>query len=161
MPEPLVLYAVAFAGLSTLTGLLLAPTRVPFPARLALAAATPWLAFAVWQAARPPIGWPESSRPPKGATLVSGFVRNPAPGDAGEIDLWLQPPGATRPRAYRLPYSRALHRTVAAALAAQRATHGGLRLVVQPTSGGSSARTGGAGLRIVEARLPAKTVSLR
>jgi hypothetical protein len=158
---PLVLYAIAFAGLAALTGLLLAARRVPFAARLVLASATPWLAFAVWQAARPPIGWPESSRPPHGATLVSGFVRTPAPGDAGEIDLWLQPPGATRPRAYRLPYSRALHRAVAAALSAERATHGGLRLVVQPTRVGSSSRKAGAGLRIVEARLPAKAAPLR
>ena len=153
---PIVLYAVAFAALSTLAGFLLAVRRVPFAARLAVSLTTPWLALAVWQAARPPIGWPEAARPPQNATLVSGFVRTPVAGDAGEIDLWLEPPGSNRPRAYRLPYSRALHHVVAAALGALRATHGGVHLVVQPTTGGASSRLRTGGVRIVEAKLPAK-----
>jgi hypothetical protein len=154
---PLVLYALAFAGLSALAGILLSARRVPFLARLSVAVATPWLAIAVWQAARPPGGWPKAAEPPQGAALVSGVARAPTAGDPGEIDLWVEPPGALRPRAYRLPYSQALHRRLAAALAAQRATHGGLRLLV-----GRSRRSGrrGAGghhsLSFVQARLPAK-----
>lgn len=152
---PLVLYAVAFAGLAALMGAMLAVPHVTFLARFGISVATPWLAFAVWQAARPPIGWPESARPPQGAALVSGVVRAPSTGDPGEIDLWLQPPGADRPRAYRLPYSPALHRRVAAALAAQRASRGSVRLLVRPaTVAGSSRRQGS--LRFVPARLPAK-----
>ena len=127
---PLVLYALAFAGLAALGGLLLATTRVPFAVRIVVVVLTPWLAFAVWQAARPPIGWPDHTRPPEGAAFVSGVARPPSPGDPGEIDLWLEPPGSNRPRAYRLAYTPALHRKLAAALAAERATHNGLRLLL-------------------------------
>jgi hypothetical protein len=154
---PLVLYALAFAGLAALAGALLSMNRVPFLARLPLAIATPWLAILVWQAARPPIGWPDSARPPQGATLVSGVVRTPSPGDAGEIDLWLEPPGSTRPRAYRLPYSRELHRRVASALAAQAAAHQGQQLVVQQlTRSGNAASQKRKSLRFVQASMPEK-----
>jgi hypothetical protein len=153
---PLVLYAVAFAGLSTLGGFLLAATRVLFAARLGVALATPWLALAVWQAARPPIGWPESATPPRGAAFVDGFVRTPAAGDRGEIDLWLQPPGAIRPRAYKLPYSPELHRRVTAALGTVRATHGGVRLQVQSPHGGGGGPKGAHALRFVKQTLPTK-----
>jgi hypothetical protein len=154
---PLVLYAIAFAGLSALAGVLLTANRVPFLARLAVAVLTPWLAIAVWLAARPPAGWPRAAQPPEGAMLVSGAVRAPSLGDPGEIDLWVEPPGATRPRASRLPYSRALHRRLLRALASQRATHGGLRLLVQhdpqTSSGrGSTHHT----LGFVAAQLPTK-----
>ncbi len=158
---PLVLYALAFAGLAALAGALLAAGRAPFALRLALAAATPWLAFAVWQAARPPAGWPASAQPPQDAAFVSGVARVPSAGDPGEIDLWVEPAGATRPRAYRLPYSPALHQQLLAALAAQRRTRGNVRLLVrQPArSGGGRGRlrSGMRGtLTFVSARLPAK-----
>jgi hypothetical protein len=157
---PLVLYALAFAGLAALGGLLLAWTRAPFVARLAVAAVTPWLAFAVWQAARPPIGWPDHTQPPEGAAFVSGVARPPSAADPGEIDLWLQPAGADRPRAYRLPYTPELHRKLAQALAAERATHNGVRLLVHRAAVGSgqgqNVRTHRASLGFVAARLPTK-----
>jgi hypothetical protein len=152
---PLVLYALAFAGLSILVGCLIAAKRVPFVARFAVCVLTPWLAFAVWQAARPPAGWPKAAQPPAGGTLVGGTVRTPVLGDAGEIDLWVEPPGAQRPRAYRLPYSPELQQRLIAALAAKRATHDGLHLVVQSGSGPQHGSRHG-GLRFVSAQLPAK-----
>jgi hypothetical protein len=154
---PLVLYAIAFAGLSALAGVLLSVNRVPFLPRIAVAVATPWLAIAVWLAARPPAGWPRSGQPPQGALLVSGVVRPPSLGDPGEIDLWVEPPGATSPRAFRLPYSRPLHRRLIRALASQRATHGGVRLLVQRNAHASPGRgPAHRGLGFVEARLPTK-----
>lgn len=153
---PLVLYALAFAGLAALAGVLLGAGRVPFLLKLGVAAATPWLAFAVWQAARPPIGWPEAAQPPQDAAFVSGVARLPTLGDPGEIDLWLEPPGSNRPRAYRLPYSLPLHRRLLAALAAQRQTHGELQLLLHRTPHTGAGGTQSRSLTFVRARLPAK-----
>lgn len=153
---PLVLYALAFAGLSILAGCLLAAKRVPFLARVAVCVATPWLALAVWHAARPPAGWPKPAQPPAGATLVGGVVRTPVARDPGEIDLWVQPQGALRPRAYRVRYSPELQRRLIAALAAKHATHDGLRLVVQNNDRAPRHPNGHRTLRFVSGELPTK-----
>ena len=109
----LVYFGVAALGCALLGGL---ATRVW--ARAAVIVVLPALAFAVWQAAQPPTGWPAVSHPPKQAQFQWAVVREPdqLSGDRGEIDLWLTPPDSARPRSYRLPYSRQTHKQVEAAL---------------------------------------------
>lgn len=90
--------------------------------KLALIAAAPLLGFALWQASRPLEGWPAPLKPPAAARFEWGIVDEPDPltGDRGAIYLWLLPADAAKPRAYRLPYTRSLHRQVQAALDAQK-----------------------------------------
>lgn len=107
--------ALVYAGLVALSLSLLLWGRLGLAPRAAMVAVVPALAFAVWQGSQAPKGWPTTAKPPDGAQLVYGVVREPEPGDPGEIDLWLLDAGANRPRAYRLPYSRQLHRELAEA----------------------------------------------
>lgn len=92
-------------------------------ARAAVIVVLPALAFAIWQAARPPTGWPAVATPPKTAGFLWAYVREPdaLTHNRGEIVLWLAPPNSDEPRAYRMPYTRQLHKQ---ALAAMRATKG-------------------------------------
>lgn len=91
--------------------------RVPF------IVAAPALALALWLGRPDPAGWPSGARLPAHASLVSALVREPDPAtsDRGRIFLWLDV-GRKAPRAYSLPYSRALHEQVQAAL--QAVAHG-------------------------------------
>jgi hypothetical protein len=86
--------------------------RVPF------IVAAPALALALWLGRPDPAGWPSGARLPAHASLVSALVREPDPAtsDRGRIFLWLDV-GRKAPRAYSLPYSRALHEQVQQALA--------------------------------------------
>lgn len=73
--------------------------------------------FAVWRALDSFTGWPTSTAPPARALLLSSEVDEP---DA--IYVWLLTParpgvleyrpGATEPRAFRLPYTRTLHHQI-------------------------------------------------
>jgi hypothetical protein len=70
------------------------------------------------------LGWPTGSEPPAGFQLHAALVQEPArrTGDPGGIYLWLSPKKddgslSGPPRAYALPYSRALHEAVARAQA--------------------------------------------
>lgn len=119
--------ALAFAYFAIVAlGLLVAiPGRTPFFVRVLAVLVLPALAFSIWKASQPTTGWPSSSTP--GGTFVAGYVREPEPGDPGEIDLWLMPPGSTHPRAFQLPYTRQMHKGVDAA---QQATKRGQRVGV-------------------------------
>lgn len=113
--------AVAYAVLLFAAAWLLASTA-GWRSKLALVAAAPLVAFALWQASRVPAGWPTTHQPPPAATFAWGIVDEPDPasGDPGSIYLWLLPADAARPRAFRLPYSRRLHRQVQAAIGAEK-----------------------------------------
>jgi hypothetical protein len=112
-------YAGSFLALAALAGLA-AASGSRWLLRLPLLAATPLLALAVWWQLSQRDGWPTSARPTDGSAFVAGVVQSPAPGDAGAIYLWAQPPGSAKPRAYRLPYSPGLEQQVARAAAAAR-----------------------------------------
>lgn len=122
--------AIVYVALAVLAASVVAGVRAPFSVRLLVVAAAPAVAFAVWQAAQPPTGWPATAKPPKDAAFVWASIREPdrVTQDAGEIDLWLTPPDAARPRSYRLPYTRQLHQQ---AQQAMEATRGGVRLRVR------------------------------
>lgn len=79
--------------------------------------AAPALAFALWLGRPDPAGWPTIAGIPAHATLQWALVDepNPSTSDPGRIYLWLDV-GATAPRAFSLPYSRALHEQVQHAL---------------------------------------------
>lgn len=126
----MILLAFIYVALAVLVCAVVVGARLPVAARACIVVAAPVVAFAVWQAAQPPTGWPATAAPPKNATFVWASIREPdqLTRDAGEIDLWLTPPGATQPRSYRLPYSRQLHR---GAQQAMEATRAGARLSVR------------------------------
>jgi hypothetical protein len=70
------------------------------------------------------LGWPTEARPPAHFQLHAALVLEPdrSAGSTGAIYLWLSPRDAQRnitgpPRAYALPYSRALHEQTARAQA--------------------------------------------
>jgi len=93
--------------------------------RAAYAVCAPPLAFALWVGRPDPAGWPASGKVPRESSLVSAVVDEPDPatGDRGHIYLWLDV-GAAAPRAYSLPYSRALHEQVQHALDELKHGHG-------------------------------------
>lgn len=146
--------ALVYAGLVALFLAAIAGDRLGLIPRTVMIVVVPALAFAVWQTSRPPAGWPTSSTPH--GTLVAGVVREPEPGDPGEIDLWLIPPGAVRPRAYRQPYTRRLHRQLVAAMRAVQ--HGG-RIGVAKRNGAVVSKARFVFYKEPPAALPAKPAS--
>lgn len=129
--------AFVYAGLAALFLAAIAGERLGLAFRVVMIAVVPALAFAVWQTSRAPSGWPSTARPQ--GTLVSGFIREPEPGDPGEIDLYLIPPGANHPRSFAVPYTRRLHRQLVAAM--QEARRGG-RIGVSKRRGGMGGAQG-------------------
>ena len=75
--------------------------------------------FFVWRATTQFSGWPATKSPPAAATLLSCFAVEPTQHQAGRIYLWLLNARTSSgvfnltpkddPRAYRMPYDRALH----------------------------------------------------
>jgi hypothetical protein len=135
------LLLLVYAGIATLGGLLLTRRQPGWRTRAAVIVALPALSFALWQAAQPPQGWPTSGVQPREAGFLWGVIREPDPqtNDPGRIFLWLDT-GASRPRAYSLPYTRQLHRQVQAAL---DATKKGRQIDV--TRSGGNRRSAGGG----------------
>lgn len=85
--------------------------------RIPYIVAAPALALGLWLGKPDPRGWPTSAHVPAHATLEWAIVDEPDPvsADPGRIYLWLDV-GGTSPRAYSLPYSRALHQQLQHAL---------------------------------------------
>jgi hypothetical protein len=77
----------------------------------------PPLALALWLGRPDAAGWPSVAKAPAHAQLVWASIDEPDPsvGDKGHIYLWLDV-GSAAPRAYALPYSRALHKQVQKAM---------------------------------------------
>jgi hypothetical protein len=148
-------YAASFLALAALTGFA-ATRRGSWLARLPLLAATPVLAIAVWWQLQQQNGWPTGGRPVDGSVFVAGVVQSPAPGSNGAIYLWTTPPGATKPRAYRLPYNRRLEKEVASAARASRA---GQKVAIRAPKSAKPQGAGGpqaAGAHLRFYRLPAQ-----
>jgi hypothetical protein len=84
---------------------------------------TPMVALALWLGRPNPAGWPTAGSVPTHAMLQWALVDEPDPAtsDPGRIYLWLDV-GRHAPRAYALPYSRALHEQVQRVL--KRVAHG-------------------------------------
>lgn len=78
--------------------------RGPWALKLALIVTIPFFGFVVRNAINAYAGFPLHYAPPRYAQVV-GFV----PDEPTWIYVWAIPPGSTQPRAYRIPYSRALH----------------------------------------------------
>jgi hypothetical protein len=112
-------YAGCFLALAVLAGLA-AASGPHWLIRLPVLAATPVLAIAVWWQLSQRDGLPVGARPPDGSSFVAGLVRPPTPSSPGAIFLWTQSPGATTPRAFRVPYSPSLEKQVARAAAQTR-----------------------------------------
>ena len=101
--------------------------------KLALIAALPSFGLAVWKSVDSYLGWPTPDSIPEKAIMLWGDVQegDPKTGDPGTIYLWLRPfdeklyqkTGVLNyqadfgaPRAYKMPYSRELHKGVNGAL---------------------------------------------
>lgn len=139
----MILLALVFFGLTALGCTLLAGGTATsrWWVSAAVIVALPAISFAVWQAARPPKGWPTTTTPPRQAQFQWGVVREPEPDNPGEIDLWLIPPGSEQPRAYRVPYTRQLHKQVQGATQAVKAgVRVGVRKVAKRGGANSKAR---------------------
>jgi hypothetical protein len=120
-------YAGCFLALAGVAGLGAASGR-SWLLRAPLLAATPLLAIAVWWQLSQRDGWPTTGKPQTGSAFVAGVVQSPAPGSAGAIYVWMQPPGTPTPRAYRFPYSLQLERQVnQAAREVHKGAHVGVR----------------------------------
>jgi hypothetical protein len=158
--------ALAFAGcflaLALLAGLVAASGR-HWLLRLPILAVTPVLAVAVWWQVSQRDGLPVGGQPPDGSSFVAGLVSPPTPTSSGAIYLWAQLPGATTPKAFRVPYSPTLEQQIAQASAQARK---GAKIAVGSSSaskgrpghasGRSASRTPPGGLRFY--RLPAPTL---
>ncbi len=111
------------AGFVILVGLLLWTVifaKGPWLAKLILILLVPAFAVAVHRALDGYRGYPTKATIPTRAQLLASLVREPEPGDAGAIYLWLLEDD--RPRAYVIPYSRRMH--VLLARAAAELQHG-------------------------------------
>ena len=96
-------------------------------------------------------GWPTDRRlPPRFEVLAEEVIEpDPASGADGAVYLWVRAPGQQRPRAYRLPYSKALHRE---ADQAGRRRSAGVPQAGQRVEGGPG-RAGQAGGRELPVRI--------
>jgi len=112
-------FAGCFLALALLAGLVAASGR-HWLLRLPILAATPVLAVAVWWQVSQRDGLPVGGRPPDGSSFVAGLVNPPTPTSAGAIYLWTQLPGASTPKAFRVPYSPTLEQQIAHASAQSR-----------------------------------------
>ena len=100
-----------YVGFAILSGLLLWAViyaHGPWLAKLALIVTVPLYGVFVWHSIEQWKGYPAAAVPPKEAALVAQMVV-----ESEAIYVWLVPPGADEPRAYRLPYSRATHEQAA------------------------------------------------
>lgn len=98
----LLLWAVIFA-------------RGPWALKLCLICTVPAFGLIVWHSLESYKGWPAGVSPPQDAALVAEFVDEPK-----AIYLWMVPPGASRPRAYRIAYTRQAHEEVVVASEARK-----------------------------------------
>lgn len=108
--------AAAYAALALGLGWMLAGDRA-WRWRAPYIVLAPAVAVALWLWRPNTAGWPTSARVPPHASLVWSVVREPDPStsDPGRIYVWLDV-GKASPRAYSVPYTRALHQQVQRAL---------------------------------------------
>lgn len=131
--------AYAFLALLLLMAILRSELRAGF--KLLLVAAS--LGFYLWHyhAMQAYLGWPAGNRLPARFELISRVTVEPdlKRDEEGGIYLWLRDLEREQliPRAYRLPYDKALHQKVENTLRRQQR---GERIVGRPASGGSGAR---------------------
>lgn len=130
--------AAAYAALALGLGWMLAGDRA-WRWRAPYIVLAPAVAFALWLWRPDTAGWPTTARVPPHASLVWSVVREPDPNasDPGRIYVWLDV-GQNSPRAFSLPYSRALHEQVQRAL---NAVKQGRPIEVSATTG-TQRRTG-------------------
>lgn len=82
--------------------------------KLLLSSLLPFLYLWHWIGLKQIEGWPSNQALPDQFELISADVvePNPAKNLSGSIHLWLRHQEQERPRAYRLEYSRALHKSL-------------------------------------------------
>jgi hypothetical protein len=149
--------AIGFALLGSLLLWFVIGSRGVWWLKLPAIVATMGFTFVVWQALDSFSGWPTDGTPPRRALLLSSEVDEP-----NAIYLWVigneaggalgYRPGATEPRAYRVPYTRELHAEIDRAnqLAKQ-----GRRVEIRRSASGRNAAERGSRFAIRVYALPA------
>ncbi|TNF88864.1 MAG: hypothetical protein EP300_06825 [Gammaproteobacteria bacterium] len=136
--------ALALAYVFLLFLVLLAIFRSEVGSGLKLVLAALCLGFYLWHysALQQYLGWPAAQALPARFALVSSFIIEPdlKQDEAGGIYLWVRDLDSETavPRAYRLPYQKALHRKVDDTMRKQQQ---GERFVGSPVSGGGQRQT--------------------
>jgi hypothetical protein len=105
--------ALAYIALFAIFAWFIVYARGKWAVKLAAIVAMPLFAYTVHQALAYRTGWPTSDTPPKSAKFMAGVILEPR-----EIDLWLMV--GDKPRAFKVPYSRQLHKQVDQANAAAK-----------------------------------------
>ncbi len=101
---------ISFVVISALLLWAVIYARGPWAVKLALIFTVPVFGVVVWHSLESYRGWPANVSPPADASMVAQYVDEP-----NAIYLWLIPPGEDKPRAYRIPYTRAAHEQAAKA----------------------------------------------
>jgi len=80
--------------------------------KLLLTALLPLIYLLHWLGLQNSAGWPSDQILPERFELISADIIEPNPLNSikGKINLWVRPDQSEQPRAYALPYSRALHK---------------------------------------------------
>ncbi len=112
--------------------------------KLILTLLLPLLYFLHWTGLQQSKGWPSDQTLPLRFELISADILEPNPLKEikGSIHLWVRPKDNQPPRAYILPYSRALHKKLFETKQRVAAGHTQMGLLYDETSGGSGASIG-------------------
>ena len=115
--------ALGYAGLLLLALLALLYSRWPGWLKGLLVAAVTALYFVGHEVLRAVLGLPSPDPLPERFVMLSALVEEPTAKAPGSVYLWVSPFGdgaGLQPRAYRLPYSKALHEQVEGGLRRSR-----------------------------------------
>ncbi len=104
----------------------------------------PLLYFLHWTGFQQSKGWPSDQTLPLRFELLSADILEPNPLKEieGNIHLWIRPNQDQTPRAYILPYSRALHKKLYETKQRVAQGHAQMGMLTDEDSGGSGANLG-------------------
>ena len=132
-------------------------------AKLLTAMVLPLIYGVHWLGIQQYTGWPSEQTLPTRFELISADVIEPNRLNQveGVIHLWLRPEGEHQPRAYRLPYSRALHKKLFETKQRIKQGHSQLGILYEAETTGKGVNLG-SGHRLdfqdlTKGRLPPKT----
>ncbi len=117
--------------------------------KLVISLLLPLLYYFHWTGLKQSKGWPADTQLPERFELISADVVEPntLKDVTGNIHLWVRTKNHAAPRAYVLPYSRALHKMLFETKQKINAGRAQMGLVYESGSGGSGANLG-SGLKL-------------
>ena len=134
-----------------------------FTVKLLLTVVLPLVYAIHWFGLQQHAGWPSDQTLPERFELISADVIEPngLKQIEGAIHLWLRQEGSNQPRAYELPYSRALHKKLFETRQRMKQGHSQLGILYEAETTGKGVNLG-SGQRLdfqdlAKGRLPPKT----